>query len=310
MVRNGFAHILFLVLVVILLVGSVGGFLYIKSSYSRLTQESNPSPEASQTIQQSSNKVQEVSSSPILHQTPSHDPNHKPDTPEPESEDLPTPSELIEFKQWAIKYGIELYGTSKPVFFWTALDYKVNDQDVDLSLIKGVSRVYYGLKFLPDDILEVMRGKTIYFTTAPGRSTAIDKTPKGLNAGLFMAATTIYAQATVHEFAHIFELYAIEGGEGINNRVQNFPQFNMLLPEYRELFPSTEPIRPNIDYSQPIPEGYISYYATTNSTENFAEHFAYYVMEGPLFRQRLSNDQLLQAKYLFFKNKVFKGREY
>lgn len=242
--------------------------------------------------------------------TPIPSPNHEPDTPEIESDYLPTASELEEFEQWADIHGIILQGTYKPVFFWTALDYEANDENVDLNQIKGLARVYYGLKQLPDDVLEVMRGKTIYFSTTPGRSTTTVSNSKGLNAGIFMAATTTYAQAAVHEFGHIFESYAIGGGEGINNRVQNFPHFNILLSEYRELFPSTEGVYPNIDDSKPIPEGYISYYATTDSTENFTEHFAYYVMEGALFREKAAQDPLLLAKYNFFKDKIFKDKEY
>lgn len=235
----------------------------------------------------------------------------EPDTPEAESELFPTDQEIAAFSTWADEHGIEVKGTKKPAYFWTALDYKFDDEGLPLNQMRGVTTVYKGLSRLPDEVLEVMRGKAIYLSSAPGRSTLVDNNEaRGLKAGIFLAAGTTYAQAAIHEFGHLFDSWAIGASDGVNLHPQNFPQFHELLSGYYSLFPHTDALRPDSVYSDSPQPGYISSYASTNRSENFAEHFAYYVMEGNLFRAKMQEDSLLADKYSFFKEKIFGGKEY
>lgn len=236
------------------------------------------------------------------------------DHPGPEAEMYPKPEEIEEFQKWADERGITLKGTQKTVFFWTAPEYRADDQDVSLDKIKGVANVYKSLSLLPDDVLEVMREKTIYFSTEEGRSTIISEghPDKSLQAGIFMGADTTYGQAAVHEFAHVFAEHAL-GTEGEGRFFETeFPKYNTIRETFSLLFPWKSAEGGNVNYGgvNEGPQGFISGYSTINQTENFAETFGYYVEAGNIFRQKMENDTLLTAKYNFLKDNIFSGKEY
>ncbi len=58
------------------------------------------------------------------------------------------------------------------------------------------------------------------------------------------------------------------------------------------------------------PPGYITRYSTYSDLENFADHFAYYVIYPDVFRDRMKNDPLLVDEYEFLRDFVFNGKEY
>ena len=236
-------------------------------------------------------------------------------SPRTAQDEFPTEHELTELTSWADNHGINLKGTNKPVFFWTALDYKVDDEDIGLNQIKGIQEVYKGLSILPDDVLEVMRGKTIYMTTnASARSVFVNEDPDhGLSAGIMLTPGLTDTQSTLHEFGHLFDAYGLTGGEVENNNKnpKKFPQFSDHVDEYRQLF-TTKEIKPLLGggYQGIAPPGYISGYSTVSIYENFAEHFSYYVTEGEMFRKKAENDPLIAEKYNFLKNEIFNLKEY
>jgi Putative zinc-binding metallo-peptidase len=55
---------------------------------------------------------------------------------------------------------------------------------------------------------------------------------------------------------------------------------------------------------------FVSGYAMTDPFEDFAETYAYYVLHGQDFRAKTLTSDVLQKKYDFMKNVVFKGKEY
>lgn len=65
-----------------------------------------------------------------------------------------------------------------------------------------------------------------------------------------------------------------------------------------------------MENAKTISKDYMSAYATANKAENFAEHFAYYVVEAEAFRNKSKTDQKLLEKYLFFKQNIFQEKEY
>ena len=89
----------------------------------------------------------------------------------------------------------------------------------------------------------------------------------------------------------------------VSLKVNNYKFFTICSEkEYKNIFGMTG--------LNNLPCGYITQYSTKNDNENFADHFAYYVIYGPEFRERTVNDPLLKAKYDFLKTYIFEGKEY
>lgn len=55
---------------------------------------------------------------------------------------------------------------------------------------------------------------------------------------------------------------------------------------------------------------FISGYAMSSPYEDFAESYVFYRLHGEKFRSIAAESEILQAKYNFIKNRVFKGQEY
>ncbi|KKK49761.1 hypothetical protein LCGC14_3131800, partial [marine sediment metagenome] len=58
------------------------------------------------------------------------------------------------------------------------------------------------------------------------------------------------------------------------------------------------------------PLGHISRYSSQNDLENFADHFAYYVIYPDKFQDRIKNDPLLVDEYEFLRDMIFDGKEF
>lgn len=152
-----------------------------------------------------------------------------------------------------------------------------------------------------------MRGNTIYLSTISERPYTVlsgnyGGVLKDVRDGIIVTQT-ITSISTVHEFAHILGYFGIEGLYD-----HDFPQFKVLREEYDKIF-DTSAITYNPSAPQ-TPRGYISNYASANKAENFAEHFAYYVLSAKEFREKAASDTILLQKYNFFKNRLFAGKEY
>lgn len=225
---------------------------------------------------------------------------------EPEPE-FPSAEELAEFRAWAEERGIILQGIKTDIDSLFYNKYNPATDNVELEMVPGVMEAYAGLKVLPDSVLEVMRDKTVYLSTIAERPFTFTHGEyagllKGVTAGI-VVTNPVTAQNTIHEFGHIL---GYNGIEGIYD--SNYPQFKIFREEYDRIFDTG-----GIEYmpNEPeAPEGYISRYATANKAENFAEHFAYYVTAGDVFRSVMVNNPALTEKYNFFKNNIFGGREY
>lgn len=212
---------------------------------------------------------------------------------------------VSKFSEWAAYKEISLVGINKDADHFLSTPFKPDNDRIDLNDVPKVLVAAEVLYLIPDDVLEVMRDKTIYFSIEEGRGYAIvSNFPElnmlvGLNRGLIIEQE-ITKHVVLHELGHIVDYHGIQGAfEDEQNA------FSELKPLREKIF--------KVNYnsgSKFISEGYLTHYSLENDDENFAEHFVYYVIYPEEFREKMKNDPLLAEKYKFFKEFIFSGKEY
>ena len=207
---------------------------------------------------------------------------------------------IEQFENWAHENGISLVGVNKSSY---DLYYSGYDPKTDYVNWKDVPRVLIvadALYKIPPNVIQVMNGKTIYFSTENGRSyTVLGSFPEygileGLERGIILEQN-INAHTVIHEIGHIVDYHGIQG---IYNDDQNI--FGSVFDDRNSIFNGLENLT-----SYTITDGYISKYSTVNDAENFAENFAYYILYQNEFRERLKVDPLLIEEYEFMSNQIF-----
>jgi len=198
---------------------------------------------------------------------------------------------LEKFEDWAKKHEIILK--------------TLNENSLESSQLQGMMLAANTLYQIPDELLENMNGKTIYFSNQYGRSFSVispelQSNVEGLEPGIVLKEE-ITSYETLHELAHIIDYHGIQGIGDSKNIL------NHLQSQRDKIFEIDFEARQNLDK---IPLGYISEYSVTDENENFAEHFTHYVLYPDEFRKRMENDSLLKSKYEFFMDYIFKGIEY
>jgi len=210
---------------------------------------------------------------------------------------------LANFENWARDHDIYLIGTNKNAKHLFKLGM---DPDKDVVELKDVPRVLIAAEALykiPDNVLEVMEGKTIYFSTQNGPSIAVFSSGNGDHHKRgFIIEQNVRAGNVIHELGHIVDVHGIQG---LYTDKQNI--FSYAKEERDKIFEVTLEYQPNA--TGPLP-GYISRYSTYSNLENFAEYFAYYVIYPDVFRDRMKNDPLLVDEYEFLRDFIFNGKEY
>ena len=119
---------------------------------------------------------------------------------------------LANFEDWAKKHDITLIGTNKNAKHLSRWGFIPEQDGVEL---KDVPRVLVAAQLLykiPDNVLEVMKGKTIYFSTEKGRSKSIHAAwgPDSLNRG-FIIEQSHWTANVIHELGHIVDVHGIQG---------------------------------------------------------------------------------------------------
>ena len=214
-----------------------------------------------------------------------------------------TPDELFlaNFENWAKEHDISLVGTNK-----NANQLKSSfDHDKDQVELKDVSGVLIAAKALykiPDNVLLVMAGKTIYFSTEDGRSFSVfaswvDNPP---SRG-FIIEQNVKAVTVIHELGHIVDVHGIQGDFADEQNV-----FSYAKEDRNKIFQVALENKPNDKEKL----GYITSYSSNNDLENFAEHYAYYVVYPDMFRDEMKNDPLLTKKYEFLRDFIFNDKEF
>ena len=209
----------------------------------------------------------------------------------------PQSDELTKFQKWADDHGIKLQGTNKKTNELYYDGWIQSRDGIDWKTVPNNMNVYTALSKLPDDVLKVAKGQTLYLSNQNGRSyTVLGSWPtshvlENMNKGIIIEQP-ISIQTVVHEFGHVVDFNAIQCTYGCS-------LFN---------YDTMKAKRMTI-FAIPQPE-YISSYAKTNSNENFAENFAYYVNQPATYHTKLLKDSTLKEEYNFLKDIIFSGKTY
>ncbi len=216
-------------------------------------------------------------------------------------------TKIDELKWWAAQREITLQGVNKNAGYFASSGFVLDSDKITLENVPNVQSKASSLYKIPDHILEVMKGKTIYFSTQNGRSYAVaasfsqSQTLEELDRGLIIEQSKL-KRSVLHELGHIVDFHGIQGKfEDRRNVVSN------LINLRNELFQVNSQ---NDEQTKTLPKGHLTKYSLKNSNENFAEHFAFYVIYPDEFRDKMNNDPLLKSKYEFFRDYIFKGIEY
>ena len=125
-----------------------------------------------------------------------------------------TPHELFlaNFESWATKHEITLVGTNKDAKYLARWGFIPDKDGVDLKDVPGVLIAANALYKIPYSVLEVMKDKTIYFSTESGRSKSIHSAwgPDSLNRG-FIIEQNVWEANVIHELGHIVDVHGIQG---------------------------------------------------------------------------------------------------
>ena len=200
--------------------------------------------------------------------------------------------QLLEFKKWAQTHDISLIGINKNSDTLLQYGFDPSFDEISIDIVPNVLNAAEILYKIPDNLLETMNGKTIYFSTENGRGLALissyHKPIENMNDGIIIEQN-IDPYYVIHELGHIIDL------EQSQNHMKN-KLFDLNFIDSQD--------------NEKIPNGYVTYYSLTSSEENFAEHFVYYVVNSKEFREIAESDVLLEKKYNFLKNYVFDGIEF
>ncbi len=215
--------------------------------------------------------------------------------------------EFQEFENWAKLHGINLVGVNKNSYdlYYSGFD-KTTDY-VDWKQVPGVLNVADSLYKIPDNVIQVMNGKTIYFSTENGRSyTVLGSFPEydilvGLDRGIIIEQN-ISSYTIIHELGHIVDYHGIKG---MYDDPQNY--FSNSLELRDSIFAVEVDYQPGLSSA---PGGHVSVYSTANDAENFAENFAHYVERPEQFREQVLQDSELVEEYEFIRDEIFNGLEY
>jgi len=215
-------------------------------------------------------------------------------------------NEIDQFENWANEHGISIVGVNKNSYDLYYIGYDKSTDSVNWKEIPGVLIAANSLYTVPENVLQVMYGKTIYFSTEYGRSyTVLDSFPDhdilvGLNRGIILEQN-INSHTVIHELGHIVDYHGIQG---IYNDEQNI--FDNFLDDRNLIFNGMD------EYSSDsvVSSGYVSSYSAVNDAENFAENFAHYVIYSNEFLEKIDTDPLLIEEYEFMRDVIFSGFEF
>jgi len=218
---------------------------------------------------------------------------------------MQSPNELFlaDFENWAKKHEISLIGTNKNAKYLFKYSFDPDKDRVELKDVPGVLIAAEALYKIPDNNLEAMAGKTIYFSTEDGRSRSVyvDGRSDPLNRG-FIIEQNVRAHTVIHELGHIVDGHGVQGLYGDEQNV-----FSYAKEEKDKIFQVTLEFEPN---AKVAPPGHITRYSSYSDLEKFAEHYAYYVIYPDVFRDRMKNDPSLVDEYEFLRDFIFNGKEY
>lgn len=131
---------------------------------------------------------------------------------------------------------------------------------------------------------------------------------KYYSGGAHITDDYTYFSLIVHEYGHHQGGNWISVGEKMVNTAHEFGKisFDMTIPAPYDSNGSNTLLRSKGD----VNGEFVTDYAITNNSEDFADSFSAYIMAGNIFRQRAKLNPYLNQKYEFLKTNIFEGREY
>jgi len=117
----------------------------------------------------------------------------------------------------------------------------------------------------------------------------------------FIIEQNVKAVTVIHELGHIVDVHGIQGDFADEQNV-----FSYAKEDRNKIFQVALANKPNDKEKL----GYITSYSSNNDLENFADHYAYYVVYPDLFRDEMKNDPLLAKKYEFLRDFIFNDKEF
>ncbi len=220
---------------------------------------------------------------------------------------------LISLDAWADQHQFLIYGTQQDAndLYYDGWNPALS---CDPTVVTGYEQAINMLKTLPDTVVrglepqwndntQRMEQKAMYCSTQPGRSYAFTMPmnyPHGTgtimrdcHTGFVMEQHSLWDKLAVHEAGHIIE------GCGTNRSGYYWTPvsgWEGLAGEINAIFDAQGDL--------------ISAYAKTNSMEDFAEHFAYYVCRGTTMRNKATASSDVAERYAFLRDRMFLGVEY
>jgi len=207
---------------------------------------------------------------------------------------IPSSDELVKFQKWADDHDIILQGTNKKTNELYYDGWNQSRDGIDWKTVPNNINVYTALSKLPEDLLQVAKGQTLYISNQDGRSyTVLGSWPEydileNMNNGIILEQP-ISTHTIMHEFGHVLDFNAIQ----CIYKCSSF-NYNTMKTQRMEIFET-----PQLDF--------ISRYASTNSNENFAENFAFYVNQPEIYQMKLLENPNLKEQYDFLKDIIFSG---
>lgn len=99
----------------------------------------------------------------------------------------------------------------------------------------------------------------------------------------------------MHEFAHYVDLYFLQ--KEVLQDISNY--------FYEISWDGVKVLKPQLTQTD-----FVSGYAMTNKYEDFAESFLYYVIHNNHFQQKAQKSHILQKKYDFFTQYIFRDKAF
>jgi len=221
---------------------------------------------------------------------------------------------LVNADDWANAHQIIIVGTTQGVediLFNNGLD---PAKIINPATLKDYNESMVALKTLTDEVVKGLEPqfntwsnkieqKTLYFCNFHDRGYASDM-PQGYvsniilksgftyaTAGAYMQISINWIHLTIHEVAHIIDCVGTNRGEYYWTPVAGWESY---AAQINSIF----------DAHNTITE-----YATTNTYEDFADCFTYYVLYGDTFRNMTIGHPAIANRYNFLKT-MFKNVEY
>lgn len=167
--------------------------------------------------------------------------------------------------------------------------------------------VYRTFNVMPEETVQQLKNLTFYY--APNGRRGL-----GGNSTIILRCQNIgdreLVSVLVHELAHIHDSSVLAGSFFAGNSSFMDGSAPIYLDDpslefYQLSFLDEFTLKPGA-----AEEDFVTGYAMTDPFEDFAETYNFYLLQGRTFRALSEQNEILQSKYLFMRDRVFAGQEF